>query len=380
MHHRSHDREALDRSSEPDSSLESGSSLSPEDLRVRIHEAANWLAVLRGHLDLARRRRRTDEATWSALQRAAAGVERALAGESTPTDETTDLGALVREVGEDVRRTAAGIDLRVDAPPVGEVVGRFAAPALRDALLNLVRNAADALAARSDGSVAVVARLRDGTIDCVVEDDGPGMPPEVRERCFESGFSTKGPGRGLGLARVSASVRAAGGTLDVASRPGTGTRFRLTLPLHERAVDPAGPSDAPLPSSVLVLDDDPSVGAVLVEMMQALGVDGAWSTTDPADLLPACRAGGLDMVVVDLDLGVARGDRLAIEVRQVDPAVAIVLLTGDPLTATGATRGVIDATVTKPLGLDALRRHLQDAHRLTRRRRRAALRAHREDG
>ena len=373
MHHRSHDREALDCSTEPDSSLESGSSSAPEDLRTRIHEAANWLAVLRGHVELAGARGTGDAATLSAVRRSLDGIERALAGATSSTLSRVDLGRLARDVAEDARRLRPGIDLFVEAPAEGGLVGTVADQALRDVLLNLIRNAAEALEAAPGGTIRVRVRpLEDGCVECVVEDDGPGMPAEVRERCFEPGFSTKTAfGRGLGLARVASLVEGPlGGTIDLASRPATGTRFRIVLPLRESlpAVEPVAEDE--LPRAVLVLDDDPAVGTVLVEMMQALGVPEARATTRVEDLLPACRGGALDVVVVDRDLGAARGDHLAIEVRQVDPAVAIVLLTGDPVTANEAPRGAIDAAVTKPIGLDALRRQLQDAAALTRRRRR----------
>ena len=64
-----------------------------------------------------------------------------------------------------------------------------------------------------------------------VEDDGPGMAPEVRERLFEPFFTTsKDPRRGFGLATIHGLVATFGGTIDVESAPGAGTTVRIRLP------------------------------------------------------------------------------------------------------------------------------------------------------
>ena len=74
-----------------------------------------------------------------------------------------------------------------------------------------------------------------GEVSIVVEDDGPGMSPEVLSRIFEPFFTTKPPGQGtgLGLAVTYGLVQAHGGRLEVASTPGKGTRFDVVLPAME---------------------------------------------------------------------------------------------------------------------------------------------------
>jgi len=371
MHHRSHDREALDCSIEPGLSLGPGSTSSPEnDLSVRLHEAANWLAVLRGHVDLATRRQTVEPELGSALRRAVEGLERAIRGDAETS--TVDVGRLAREVGTDARTLRPGLDLFVDAPPEGALVGTTDPQALRDILLNLIKNAAEAFESGGGGHIRVsVQPSGSAAFEFVVEDDGPGMAPEVRERCFEAGFSTKAAtGRGMGLARVAELAGRLGAWLGVRSRPETGTRFVGTVPLGAAVPSTRSASVVgPLPERVLVVDDDPDVSGVLVEMLHALGVEGARGVTDPRGVVGLCRGRSWDVVFLDRDLGTTQGDRLAIEVRQVDPAVAIVLLTGDPVLATDAPRGALDMAMTKPIGLDALRRRLQEAVRLTRSRR-----------
>ena len=79
--------------------------------------------------------------------------------------------------------------------------------------------------------VTLRARVEGPTAWLAVADDGPGIPAADLRRIFEAGYSTKGAGRGLGLAIVRESVAAQGGEIEAESRPGRGTEFRIGLPL-----------------------------------------------------------------------------------------------------------------------------------------------------
>jgi signal transduction histidine kinase len=112
------------------------------------------------------------------------------------------------------------------------VEGRAAAPGhpekLRQVLVNLVRNAVEA--AGAGGAVRVRLSEADGRAEVAVEDTGPGIPAERRDRLFEPFFTTKPRGTGLGLAVSRAIARAHGGELDEVGAPGVGARFALRLP------------------------------------------------------------------------------------------------------------------------------------------------------
>jgi signal transduction histidine kinase len=118
--------------------------------------------------------------------------------------------------------------------------------AVEKALASLVHNA---LLATADGPVRLSAVRRDGDLAVTIEDDGPGMPPEVLEHATEPFFSTReaGAGMGLGLFLVSSVVEQLGGRLELESHVGKGTRARLVLPPsvlrddlpHSRAADAA---------------------------------------------------------------------------------------------------------------------------------------------
>jgi signal transduction histidine kinase len=97
------------------------------------------------------------------------------------------------------------------------------------ALLNLVENALQAVGER--GTITVHVRPGPGRVELEVEDSGPGLEPEARDRIFEPSFSTKTSGSGLGLALVKKIAEDHGGGVSLTSAPGTPTRAVLWLPL-----------------------------------------------------------------------------------------------------------------------------------------------------
>jgi signal transduction histidine kinase len=142
--------------------------------------------------------------------------------------ETHDLGEIVREAVAPYRKVLPpGVDLGLDLPaglPLVTADRRL----LERAILNLVENALQAVGER--GMVRVRTRAVDGRLELEVEDSGPGLSPEARERIFEPFFSTKTGGSGLGLALVKKTAQDHGGDVWLDSPPGGHTRAILWLP------------------------------------------------------------------------------------------------------------------------------------------------------
>jgi signal transduction histidine kinase len=137
------------------------------------------------------------------------------------------IGTLAAGLSHEIRNPLNAATLQLAVLENGGVIAADRAR-LKQALLNLLLNAIEATP--HGGWVRIeLARERDN-IRIAVEDSGPGIPPELRERVFEPFFTTKEGGSGLGLPQVHAVVQQHGGTLEIETGSVGGARFVLTLP------------------------------------------------------------------------------------------------------------------------------------------------------
>lgn len=188
------------------------------------------------------------------LRRLANGLRLlALDPERAPPGEATDLDAWwadARGVLKSALARGMTLEADFDAPDAHVAISRAA---LTQIVFNLVQNASDAMSERGHGLVTISARRSGSSLLLSVTDNGPGMTPEVRERCMEPYFSTKtrGISTGLGLVLVYGLMREARGEVDIKSAAGHGTtitlRLQLTTPLDK-------PADANAPRRRAVVD------------------------------------------------------------------------------------------------------------------------------
>ncbi len=150
--------------------------------------------------------------------------------------EPVDVGAVIREALTLYRSdTAVRFNAEVEAD-VPRALAR--AGELKEVILNLLENAYSAL--DGSGTVVVSARRTGEWVELTVEDDGPGIPPELIERVFEPHFSTRSAGTGLGLAIVRRLVEGWGGTLTAESEVGQGTTIRVRLAVAPEPIAASG--------------------------------------------------------------------------------------------------------------------------------------------
>jgi len=143
--------------------------------------------------------------------------------------EELDLAGIARDVAALVEPDAARRSIAVHFSSKPECVPLWGDPdLLRQALLNLAVNALDAMP--QGGSLSFDVELRAPDVRLTVADTGVGIPEAQRDKIFQLYFTTKQNGSGLGLAMVYRAVQFHGGSIEVESEPGRGTRFRITLP------------------------------------------------------------------------------------------------------------------------------------------------------
>ena len=140
----------------------------------------------------------------------------------------TMVGALASFVREDL--AAKKVTLETQLAP-GDPVAQIDGGQIRQCLINLVRNAADAVVAKGEGTVMLRTRVAAKRIEIDVEDTGIGIPSDVLPKLFDPFFSTKEGGNGLGLALTQQIIRDHGGDLRVDSAVGRGTTFTVSVPV-----------------------------------------------------------------------------------------------------------------------------------------------------
>ena len=207
---------------------------------------------------------------------------------------------------------------------------------LETALVNLVINARDAMAAGGTITISAYNRMAtDDTGDYVaisISDTGTGIAPDVLSKIFDPFFTTKpiGKGTGLGLSQVHGFAHQAGGTVEVESELGKGTKVTVLLP-RENAEPMARPRDvvdAGGSGTVLLVEDNPEVASVSSTLLEQLGYT-VRRVPDAETALREIERYGIDLVFSDVVMpGKMDGLSLARRLKEIRPDLPILLATG----------------------------------------------------
>ena len=257
----------------------------------------------------------------------------------------------------------------------GKVIVMAIESELREALINLVFNATDAMSEGGTLTLRTGYALESGKdvsrqAFIEVADTGMGMDEATRRRCLEPFFTTKGDrGSGLGLAMVYGIAQRHGAQIGIVSTPGEGTTIRLTFP----QASPASQSTAttrvqkiPRHTRILLIDDDPVLLTSLRETLVQEGhqVQTANGGRVGIEAFLVAHKAGIPFPVVITDLGMPHvdGRAVAAAITAAAPATSIILLTGwgQRLIASGQRPEGVVAVLSKPPRLTELRECLAE--------------------
>ncbi len=324
------------------------------------HDFNNLLTAISGSLELLETRigqgrlagvERYISAAQSASRRAAALTQRLLAFSRRQTldPRPTDVNKLVAGLEELIRRTV-GPTVELEVVGAGGLWPTRIDPSqLENALLNLCINGRDAMAP-AGGRLTIetankwlderAARDRDLApgqyVSLCVTDTGTGMNPETVARAFDPFFTTKplGEGTGLGLSMVYGFVRQSGGQVRIYTELGSGTTMCLYLPryvgdLDEDDVmlgDTIDPGDG---ETVLVIDDEPAVRMLIVEVLEDNGYNVIEAGDGAAGLRVLETDARVDLLITDVGLpGGMNGRQVADAARVSRPDLKVLFITG----------------------------------------------------
>ncbi|WP_414476223.1 PAS domain-containing protein [Microvirga sp. M2] len=353
------------------------------------HDFNNLLTGIVGSLDMLRTRvsqgrletvdRYITAATTSA-NRAAALTHRLLAfARRQPLDpRPVQANALVASL-EDLFRRTVGETVTLEVVLAGGLWPTLCDPnQLESALLNLVINARDAMpdggkltietcnAHLDEAYIAAQRDVKPGQYVCIcVTDTGTGMPQDVIERAFDPFFTTKpiGQGTGLGLSMVYGFARQSEGHAKIYSELGQGTTIKLYLPRYrgetDAQIEAATLAEAPRAESgetVLVVEDEPVVRSLIIEVLEDLGYRTLEAADGPEGLKILQSRRRIDLLITDVGLPGLNGRQLADAARERRRDLKVLFITGYAENATLAA-GFLEPgmqMITKPFAVDAL--------------------------
>jgi len=356
------------------------------------HDFNNLLTGIVGSLDLLQTRLsqgRTDnvaryiDAAMTSANRAAALTHRllAFARRQPLIPKSVDVNQLVVSLEDLLRRTIGEtIDLLIVASE--DLWCTFCDPnQLESGLLNLAINARDAMPdggkltistanARLDGATADAPALTPGDYVCIaVTDTGTGMSAEVAARAFDPFFTTKpiGQGTGLGLSMIYGFARQSNGHVVIDSKVAQGTSVKLYLPRHhgdaaaEHASAVKVAEHVATGETVLVVEDEPIVRGVILEMLGEQGYRTLDATDGPSGLKILRSEVRVDLLVTDVGLPGMNGRQLADQARETRPDLKILFITGyaESVAMAGGFLQPGMEMITKPFDLDNLSRRVR---------------------
>ncbi len=244
---------------------------------------------------------------------------------------------------------------------------------LQQVLVNLLVNAEHAIRnGAGSGHVSIKGGRVGSRVLVTVEDNGPGIPPELLTRIFDPFFTTKpeGEGTGLGLSVSAGIVADHHGRLYAERRPGGGARFVVELPLHEASAEPEPerkkvfpPAAAPQAGKrVLLVDDEPDIRRSISKFLTRSGWE-VFLADSGQEGLRLLEAGNFDVVLCDLRMPGMSGHELYrhLQARRSPLIQRLVFMTGDVVSPEAqnflseASRPVLS----KPFGLQELSDVLQ---------------------
>ena len=288
----------------------------------------------------------------------------------TPPDATVDVRGCVEQAialtqprwKSQALASGSTITVHTELDAAPSVAGDAAE--IREMLTNLIFNAVDAMP--KGGTITIRARAEGDMVRLEVQDTGIGMPEEIRARCTEPFFSTKGShGSGLGLAMVAAIVDRHRGGWTIESEPDRGTRIVLWLP--QRATRATGAPDVQSNGRtrrlrILVVDDEAAVRKSIIDVLAADGhtADGA---SNGVEGLEKVAGNWFDLVITDRAMPEMGGDQFAAAVKRMLPGKPIVMLTGfgELMAARGERPTGVDVIVSKPVSRAELQRAVSQA-------------------
>ena len=324
------------------------------------HDFNNILTVILGHCYMAREDyipEKDFKATFKQIEAAgnrAADLCRQMltyAGKSPLVQTRVNLWMLVDEVVKMLqaaikKNVTIELDLKRVVPEITGDAGQ-----IQQIIMNLIINAAEAIG-EANGTIRVAltrVQVKDDQIEtdtfgtvvqaggyiCLeVTDSGSGMDEDTQKRIFEPFFTTKFTGRGLGMSAIHGIITSHDAILQMTSRPGVGTTFKVLFPLPEspdytETISTAAASPGKPGATILLVEDEQVLRDMGTELLEAMGFTTLTSQNGKEALeLYRAHSGEINVILLDLTMPEMGGIEAYHELRKISPTLPIIICSG----------------------------------------------------
>ncbi len=324
------------------------------------HDFNNILTVITGHCFMVRENMLPEQEYKAVFQKIETAGNRAAdlcrqmltyAGKSPMEKTQVNLWLLVDEVVKMLqaaikKNVTIELDLKRVVPEIKGDTGQ-----IQQIIMNLIINAAEAIGENSGTINVALTRMlvnteqtetdifgtviQPGGYICLeVADNGCGMDEETQKRIFEPFFTTKFTGRGLGMSAIHGIIKSHDGALQLTSKPGVGTTFKVFFPTP-KTTDNAEATVTPVTlientdGTILLVEDEETLRVMAETLLDAMGFS-VTTASNGSEALEIYRERGseIDVIMLDLIMPAMGGIEAYHELRKINPTVPIIICSG----------------------------------------------------
>ena len=234
---------------------------------------------------------------------------------------------------------------------------------LRETIINMIFNSVDAMP--QGGKIHIATYAKSESIYLELSDNGIGMTEETKNRIFDPFFTTKGMDHsGLGMSMLYGTIKRHNGSIDIKTAPGEGTTFTIALPKGKEKIEKRDGTQGSVverrKSNILIIDDEPEIGAMLSEILSKQGHQASVFESGKGGL-EAFKEGSYEIVITDLGMPDISGWDVINIARQIEPDVITGIITGWDISEEEAKQKGVDFLITKPFESNQVARAVANA-------------------
>jgi PAS domain S-box-containing protein len=340
------------------------------------HEINNPLAIIQGQLEMMRRHFEKNDLLDNTIEerliKSHRNIDRisqivkglrAFTHFDNLVQESFNLSQQVNETVNMLRELYHPDHIEIRAT-IEEEVWLFGNPGrFQQVLINILNNARDAIKTMKQPQIQVELQKRNQHIEIIIQDNGPGIAPDIRQKIFDPFFTTKevNEGTGIGLSIVHSILEEHKGKIQLDDQVKIGCRFIIELPISQKEIStqevstPNNKLMSTTQGTVMVVDDEEDIRIILNDILREQGLDViiASNGQEALDLFNQ-KNREIDLIISDVKMPIMGGIEFAQNLKKQDYRGKLIFITGGMLNDLIELNSISDDVITKPFDFNAI--------------------------